>query len=338
MSRAVELQVRGAWLFVVVLFALGASGLVTAMAHRPGTDSRSELTWAADEAVRPLLDNAVLDIGRLADVYEELGQHGRAAVAALISGDGTRLAVAVDRGQRLVDEITLAVTRVRAQLRTIPGFGPFQERYFSAVTIQRWNDVNVAFDQTTGVDAGWSALARGSQDAVRLLFLIDQHDQYVAAAAQAGTQAKYEEAVRLLDLAVPPMADLRALQVSLASRVDVQLLTELLDRTADLDAALRTLYTLLVASKGETTAAITAAIATVDTAREALPADSRANTVVLSDIARSGPNDAVIRIEQARGRLLEALRLLTPEASDESESGESSDEPSAEPSPEPSGS
>jgi hypothetical protein len=336
MSRAIDLQVRGAWLFVVVLFALGASGLVTAMAHRPGSDSRSELTWAADEAVRPLLDTAVVDIGRLADVYEELGQHGRAAVAALISGDGTRLATEVDQGQRLVEDITVAVTRVRTRLRTIPGFGPFQERYFSAVTIQRWNDVNFALDQTAGVDAGWTALARGSQDAVRLLFLLDQHDQYVAAAAQAGTQAKYQEAIGLLDLAVPPMADLRALQNSLAARVDVVLLTELLDRSADLDAALRTLYTLLVESQGKTTDAITAAIATVDAARKALPADSRAITVVLSDIARSGPNEAVIRIEQARGRLLEALRLLTPEESDQS-SG-SGDEPAPEPSPEPSAS
>ena len=328
LRRAVELQIQGAWLFVVVIFALGAAGLVTAMAHRPGTDTRSELTWAADQAVRPLLENAVVDLGRLADVYEQLGQHGRTAISALVQGDGTTLATAVDQGQRLVDEITAAVARVRTQLRTIPGFGPFQERYFSAATIERWNEVNLALDQTEGVEQGWSALARGSQDAIRLLFLEAQHDSYVVAAVQAGTAEDYVEAVRLLDLADPVMAQLRGLQGTLANRFDVSLLGELLDRTTALDASLRTLYSLLITSGGTTTDQISAAIADVDAAREALPTDRRAITVVLAELSQSGPSEAVIRIEQSRGRLLEALRLLTesPSPAGEGEAEPSDDE------------
>jgi hypothetical protein len=309
---------RALWLAVVVVFALGAAGLVTAMAHRPGTESREELTWRADQAIKPELEAAIRELDAISTDFEALGRQGRVALAALTTGDAAGLAEAMDAGQVVVDRIAGAVAGVRSRLATLPGFGPIQARYFSPETIERWNDIHLALDTTNGLGATWLALRTGGADGVRLMALLEGHDEFVASAAKVGSEGDYPEAVRQLDLAAPIMAELRALEASLGKRVDVSLLSELLDRTARLDDALRNLYTLMVLTNGEQTAEVQAALAEVDAARQALPEDTRALGVILSEIGRGGPQQAVIAIEQARGRLLDAIGALgSPEASDE---------------------
>ena len=298
-------------LSIVIVFGLGIAGLVTAMAHRPGTDSRSELTWRADQAIAPALDTATAELDRIATDFEELGRHGRLAIAALTTGDAAQLQEAMAEGQLLVDRIAGAVAGVRSRLATLPGFGPVQARYFSPETIERWNDINAALDTTNGIGSTWLTLTTGGTDAIRLMAPpLEQHDEFVASAAKVGSEGDYAEAVRQLDLAAPVFGELRALQAELGNRVDVSLLTELLDRTARLDEALRELYTLLVLTEGEQTAEVDAALARVDEARAALPQDTRAISVILSEIGLAGPQQAVIAIEEARGRLLDAIGAL----------------------------
>jgi stage V sporulation protein SpoVS len=48
------------------------------------------------------------------------------------------------------------------------------------------------------------------------------------------------------------------------------------------------------------------ALSAVEAARASLPPDTRALVVILADVARGGLNQAVIAIEEARGRLAEA--------------------------------
>jgi hypothetical protein len=327
--------VRAAWLFVVIMFALGTAGLVTAMAHLPGTDSRSELTWRADQAIKPALDFATGELDRIATDFEALGGQGRLAVAALAQGDAKQLEEAMTAGQALVDKIVLSVAGVRSGLRTLPGFGPIQQRFFSAPTIERWNSINAALDTTDGLGAIWLSLTTGGTDAVRLMSLLEQHDEFVGLAAKLGSEGNFTEAVHQLDLAAPVFQELRTLQVQLSNRVDVALLEELLDRTARVDDALRALYTLLVLTNGESTAEVKAALAAVDAARDELPEDTRALSVILTDIGRTGPNEAVIRIEGARGRLLDAIGALSeveasPEPGDDGEGDGDDVEPTVE--------
>lgn len=318
-----DIPMRAAWLFVVIMFALGTAGLVTAMAHLPGTDSRSELTWRADQAIKPALDTATADLDLIATDMEALSTQGRLAVAALTQGDAAQLEQSMAAGQGLVDKIVVAVAGIRSGLRTLPGFGAVQERYFSAPTIERWNSINAAVDTTDGIGAIWLSLTTGGTDAVRLMSLLQQHDELVGAAARHGSEGSYTEAVNQLDRAAPVYQELRVLQVQLSNRVDVELLGELLDRTARVDDALRALYTLLVLTGGAVTPEVDAALAAVDIARGELPEDTRALSVILTDIGRAGPNEAVIRIEGARGRLLDAIGALSEaEASPGSGDGE----------------
>ena len=51
------------------------------------------------------------------------------------------------------------------------------------------------------------------------------------------------------------------------------------------------------------TAAVRAAFAELRAAEAALPPDGRALVVIMSDVARGGLNQAVIGIEEAKGRL-----------------------------------
>ena len=74
------------------------------------------------------------------------------------------------------------------------------------------------------------------------------------------------------------------------------------------------------------------ALADVDAARQALPAEARALSVILFEIGRGGPHQAVIAIEQARGRLLDTIGASgSPEEpglpDDEAQDTESSDVP-----------
>jgi len=48
----------------------------------------------------------------------------------------------------------------------------------------------------------------------------------------------------------------------------------------------------------------------VKQAQQQLPPDTRALVVIMSDIARAGLNQAVIKIEEGRGKLADAIALL----------------------------
>lgn len=329
--------VRAAWLLVVILFAFGTAGLITAMAHQPGSDQRAELTWRADQLIKPALDAAIVELDRLAADFEALGRQGRLAIAALTTGDAAQLEEAMTTGQALVDRIASSSASLRIRLRTLPGFGPVQDRYFSGPTIQRWNQINAALDTTEGIGAVWLALTTGGTDAIALMALLEQHDDFVASAAKVGSEGDYEEAVHQLELANPVLDRLRAFQRQLANRLDVSLLDELLERTARLDAALSELYTLLVLSKGEATDQVAAALADVEAARDQLPEDTRALSVILSEIGQAGPSGAVIRIEQARGRLLAAIGSLGENGPEDQQEPETTgDDEGATTSPDPS--
>ena len=86
-------------------------------------------------------------------------------------------------------------------------------------------------------------------------------------------------------------------------------LTNWIDRNAAYDAAVRRLYQALLSSKGRVTDKVRAAFADEQAARRALPADTRALVVIMSEIAQGGLNQAVISIEQARGKIGAAIDL-----------------------------
>ncbi len=306
------LLVRFAWIALIILIALGSAGLVTGLDHRPGTPQRAELTWQGDSAIKPGLDSVVVDLAPLSTDFDALGAQARTAIAALVSSDPAALDAAIVDGQALVDKITAATTGLQTRLRGLPGIGPSAESRLSPEMIDRWSTADTVLGTTSGIAQSWAILSAGSLTASQLSLRLTQHDQYAGEAVRLGSQAQYQDAVKQLDLADPTLLEARALRDRLANTADVSVLDQWLARNAAIDAALRRLYVTMAITNGRLTPDARQALTDVETARAALPPDTRALVVIMSDVARGGLNQAVIQIEEARGRLADAMALLNP--------------------------
>jgi hypothetical protein len=306
-----------AWVLIVALLSLGAAGIVGTMAHQPGTAARAELTFAGDRAIEPGLDAAEAGLNDLSAEVTELSDAGRAALAALTTGDVATLETSVDAGGRLALAVQAHAAELRRDLEALPGFGPDAEPEltFSPETRRRHALALAALSTTDGIAADWSGLSSSALAATRMTVLLTDHDLATAAAAEAGRAGKYADALEKLTESDAMIAEARGLRDALAASVDVTTLTQWLDLNAAYDGALRTLYEAIVAAKGKVTDAVKDAFAAEKEARNHLPPDTRALVVILSDIGRGGLNQAVIGIEGARGELEAAIELLTAEPS-----------------------
>ena len=86
------------------------------------------------------------------------------------------------------------------------------------------------------------------------------------------------------------------------------MLDEWIDRNRDYDLALQGVYVALVASNGDpTTIRVQKARAAERAAFNQLPPDRRTIIVIIGEVARGGLTRAVIAIEDARGRIEDAL-------------------------------
>ena len=68
------------YFLIVVVIALGAAGLVTALDHPPGSSGRSDFSAPNDAEVTARLDAAETDLNALADQVEALGTTARSAL------------------------------------------------------------------------------------------------------------------------------------------------------------------------------------------------------------------------------------------------------------------
>ena len=245
------------WLVLIVVIALGASGLVAAMDNPPGSSGRPDQAPPGDPEVTRQLDAAQADIEALADEVESLGTSARGAYAALNGADPTTAQAAIAEGNRLVDDIDARTARIRAALAAVPYVGTkTQDLLISPALADRHAGLVAALDGTNGLNAAWTRLTRGSIAATRMSGLLADHDRLAGSAADLGRQGKYTDALASLDDAAQRIADARALRDELANTVDVTVLDEWLSRNDDYDKALRTLYTTVSNAKGKVTNAV----------------------------------------------------------------------------------
>jgi len=298
------------WAATILAIALGSAGLVTALNPPPGGSARPELTWAADEALRGPLDAIVDDLEPIRRSFDALGGQGRTALAALVAADADALEASIVVGRGLVGRIGAQTAAVQVRLAALPGIGPGAETRISATLRARVASVGTALDVTTGIAENWAVLSSGAATAARLARVLAEHEQAAGEAVRHGSQGNYQAAVVALDAADPALLEARALRDQLANTADVATLTQWLDRNAVMDAALRRLYSVLAISGGVMVEEAREALAQVNQAQAQLPPDTRVLVVVMSDVARAGLNSAVIQIEQARGRLAQAIALL----------------------------
>jgi hypothetical protein len=313
------------WLAIVAVISVGAAGLVTAMAHQPGTASRAELTLSGDDAAKPKLDTIQDGVVDLAGDVKQLGELGRAALAALATTDPNILDTTVAQGEQLAQGIEQRAAQLKEELKLVPGAGPQEPLLWSPATSHRRDLQLDALQATDGLQALWSRLAVSSAAASRVSALLTQHDQVVGDAFTQGRAAKYTEALAGLDRADAIIAQARQFADALRNTVDVSTLTQWLDRNAEYDTALRQLYVATVAGDGKVTQAMRDANVAERKAHSLLPSNTSGIVIILAEIGRGGLNQAVIGIEEARGELQASVDELVagPSPSDEPGDAES---------------
>jgi hypothetical protein len=298
------------WFALAVLFALGAAGLINAANPPPVAGSRPELTIVADLALEPELKAAAGDLSALSDDVDGLGAIGRVALTSLVDRDTDALRKATADGKTQLALIAGATDALRARLAAIPGIGPDDRTRIGTSLRIRYDDLVGALTATDGLSASWSSLTQSSIAAIELTDSLARHDTEAVAAGTLGRKGQYRKALARLDLADKALDTSRDLRDKLATTTDVSILSRWIDLNATYDAALRKTWTLLDKSKGRVTKPIEDAFVELRTATAELPADSRALIVIMADVARGGINQAVIEIEQARGRLSAAAESL----------------------------
>ena len=299
-------SVAVAWLIAALVVALGAAGIVAALDHLPDGAGRPELTWTADQALADDLDAVSVELLVLADAAGVLGGHGRTALSAMVGRDSAALVAALDAGAAQLDTVDAAAARVAARLATIPLAGPDRAIRYSSVTLARYDAAAAALASVDPLRPAWERLTAGVVPATELTDHLLAHDQVAATAIQSGGAGKYPEAIARIDEATAELAAASTIRDRLAATVDVATLDEWLDRNGAYDDALRDLWDALRRSNGRVTTAAREAAARERAAAALLPPDARALVVILGDVARGGLNQAVIVIEEARGRLLDA--------------------------------
>jgi len=296
------------WLAIILAIALGAAGIVTGMDHAPGTAGRVDVTAAGDAEVTPLLDSAQTDLSALADQVEALGIRARGALAALNSLDPAAGEAAIAEGDRLVADVITRTAALRGALAAVPYVGtPTAGLRVSDAIVSRHAALVAALDATDGLDTAWARLTIGSVAATKMSSALAEHDRLVVAAVQKGRLAKYAEAIKLLTQAEAQIAAARTQRDGLVQTVDVSVLDQWLDRNAAYDVALANLYKAIAKVGKKVSPAIQAAVKAEAAARARLPPDARGLVIIMADIGRGGMNGAVIAIEEARGKLTDAI-------------------------------
>ncbi len=302
------------WLALAAVFALGGAGIVSATNQPPLAGKRPELTWTTDRQLDPALAKAAGDLAALSDDVDALGAIGRRALTSLIDRDSAGISSALADGKTQLDLIAEATDTLRTRLAAIPGIGPDDATRIGAAVRQRYDDLVLSLSATDGLATSWNALTKSSLAAMDLTKSLAEHDAEAGAAAKLGRAFHYKQALATLDKADAALATTRQLRDKLANTTDVSILSSWIDRNAAFDGAVRKIWTLLVKSNGKVTkanrAAVEAAFAEYRAAQAALPPDSRSLIVIMADVARGGMNQAVIGIEEVRGRLSAAADAL----------------------------
>jgi len=287
------------WLGLVATFAVAAAGLIVALDH-PATDAgRPELTALGDrrfgEAVAPARDA----LARLAADLDTVAAAARNASRGLRALDTQVAREAIADGDAAVVAAGLAADdlgRARDDLiATIDG------ARLSSANQQRLAASADAIGAAVKVTGPWAALAGGVSGAGLVLDAIARHDDKVFEATTLARRERYADALAALDSADPELAGVGALRDRVAERAPVPTLDAWMVRAADYDAALRRLYELLEASGGQATVETQAALAGVRAAQAALPAESDAFVIIVTEVAEPGLTDALVAIERARG-------------------------------------
>lgn len=304
--------IRLGWLGLAAGIALGSAGIVAATQPAPSSGIRTELTYAADKALSDRLDAAVRDLGRLKDDVDSLGEMARKTLASLSQVNQPALTDASVQGTNSVNAIDAAAATLNKSL-DCQSWSSARElelrKVDSSPVVDRYHSVCLAIESVAPLRGDWGSLMAGSQTAMRVANDVDTHDAIAADALVLATQGRYPEAIDKLKSASAAIADASSIADNLSKVTDVSTLTEWMNRTKQMDDALRLLWQTMIDSKGKVTAQVTAALKAVADAKALLPGSTDVLQIVMYEVAGTLTSDG-ISIETARGALADALANL----------------------------
>ena len=292
----------------MAVLAAGGAGLVSQSWHAPGTAGRAELTYEGDAALGARLDAATDELDRIARDVEQLATEAKTALQEVASSDPARLRDALARGAQAATSITVGTAQLRAALEDLPGGGSVAITEYSNATLVRRSAILAALDAASGLPAQWQQVSARANDAAGLTSLIAQHDATFLQAAAAGVDHKYGQAATILDDALLTIASVQEQRVRLIAGSEPTVLDEWIDRTSAYDFALQKLYRALSAARGNPAAvAVQSARREERAAYARLPPDARTILVIVNEVVRGGFIQAVVSIDEANGRIDDAL-------------------------------
>ncbi len=299
------------WTVLFAVLAAGGAGLLGQAWHAPGSPVRAELTYAGDAALDARLDVATQQLTSIAADVEKLATEARIALQEVASSDPTRLREALQRGGQAAATIEAETVALRSSLAGLAGGDAAAVIEYSNDTLVRRSAVFSATEAASSLAGHWRQVAAHATEVANLTGLFARHDAAVLEAAARGRRSNWAQAVAILDEALLTVADVQTLRVRLIAGSDGTVLDEWIDRNADHDAALRAVYAALEASGGIVTDEVQARRRDQEKALARLPPDRRTIIVIVAEVTRNGLTQAVVAIDDAHGRIDEAVAEAT---------------------------
>ena len=306
-TRPLGRAARGlAWGGLLAVLAASGAGLAGLAWHPPGSPARAELTAAGDATLGARLDAARADLARIAADVQDLADEAKTALADAASVDATLLDKSLQRGDVLAAAIETRARALRESLDDLPGDEPDAAMRYSNPVLVRRAATLTAVQAATGLAGNWHAVTARARETSRLTALITEHDTTVVNGIQHGLNSKFKSAVAKIDAALAVMKTIEDLRARLIAAEDT-VLDEWIERTKAYDVALQHLYAALVKSRGRVNVVVQSARREERAAYDQLPPDRRTILVIIAEVTRNGLTQAVLEIEEASGRLDEAL-------------------------------
>jgi hypothetical protein len=300
--------IRGiTWTALFAVLAAGGAGLVAQAAHTPGSPARAELTYAGDAALDARLDQATDQLREIASDVERLADDAKTALEEIATSDPTNLEASLQHGSQVAATLNTETHALLDSLAGLPGDEPDAVLLYSNDTLVRRAAILAALDAAASLKAHWLQVTGRAVEASQLTTLIAEHDEIVLDAAAKGRDRKYADAASTLDQALLAVASVKEQRTKLIAGNETTVLDEWIVRNADYDAALKALYVALDESGGKVTVKVQLARRDERAAFDQLPPDRRTIIVIVAEVARGGLTQAVLAIEDAHGRIDDAL-------------------------------
>jgi hypothetical protein len=300
------------WTALFAVLAAGGAGLVAEASHAPGSPSRAELTSVGDAALGARLDQATDQLRVIAADVERLAEDAKTALEEIASSDPTKLQDSLAQGSEVAATINTETNALLGALAGLPGGEPHADLRYSNDTLVRRAAILAALDAAASLNAHWLQVTGRAVEASQLTTLIAEHDEIVLSAAAEGRARKYADAATTLDQAILAVVNVKEQRTKLIAGNEPTVLDEWITRNGDFDLALKALYVALDQSGGKITAKVQLAQRDERDAFARLPPDRRTIIVIVAEVARGGLTQAVLAIEDANGRIDDALAEAGP--------------------------